>query len=174
MTLTCISIVSLRNEGFPTFRLCLTTGGHLCFLEKLRNSRSRRLFANSSWGNAARFMYAAVSDISYIAESVASWEKESGSVAKLGAFNFWFGYCAIYKKTLDVYIYIRQPLKTMLGPRRQAMAHFPTEYYEKGWPEGGVASCAAFRSLLLRKTGLKCCPQYKCRHLQCLINTQSL
>ena len=29
------------------------------------------------------FMYAAVSDISYIAESIASWEKESGSVAKL-------------------------------------------------------------------------------------------
>ena len=31
------------------------------------------------------FMYAAVSDISYIAENVASWEKESGSVAKLWA-----------------------------------------------------------------------------------------
>ena len=28
-------------------------------------------------------MYAAVSDINYIAESDASWEKESGSVAKL-------------------------------------------------------------------------------------------
>ena len=28
-------------------------------------------------------MYAAVSDISYIAEGVASWEKGSGSVAKL-------------------------------------------------------------------------------------------
>ena len=51
--LTGISIVSLWNEGFPTFCLCLTTGRHLGFTEKLRNSRSRRLFANSSWGNAA-------------------------------------------------------------------------------------------------------------------------
>ena len=40
-------------------------------------------------------MYAAVSDISYIAESFASWEKESGSVAKLCASNIRFGYCAI-------------------------------------------------------------------------------
>ena len=47
-----ISIVSSRNEGFPTFCLCLTTGRHLGFTEKLRNLRSRRLFANSSWGNA--------------------------------------------------------------------------------------------------------------------------
>ena len=50
---TGISIISLRNEGFPTFCLCLTTGRHLGFTENLRNSRSRRLFANSSWGNAA-------------------------------------------------------------------------------------------------------------------------
>ena len=28
-----ISIVSLRNEGFPTFCLCLTTGHHLGFTE---------------------------------------------------------------------------------------------------------------------------------------------
>ena len=48
-----ISIVSLRNEGFPTFCLYLTTGRHLGFTEKLRNLRSRRLLANSSWGNAA-------------------------------------------------------------------------------------------------------------------------
>ena len=34
-----------------------------------------------------QFMYAAVSDISYMAESVASWEKESGSVAKLWVSN---------------------------------------------------------------------------------------
>ena len=48
-----ISIVSLRNEGFPTFCLCLTTGRHLGFTKKLRtDSQSRRLFANSSWGNA--------------------------------------------------------------------------------------------------------------------------
>ena len=53
MTSTGISIVSLRNEGFPTFCLCLTTGRHLGFTEKLRNLRSRRMFANSSWGNAA-------------------------------------------------------------------------------------------------------------------------
>ena len=33
---TGISIVSLRNEGFPTFCLCLTTGRHLGFTEKLR------------------------------------------------------------------------------------------------------------------------------------------
>ena len=53
MTSTGISMVSLRNEGFPTFCLCLTTGHHLGFTEKLRNLRSRRMFANSSWGNAA-------------------------------------------------------------------------------------------------------------------------
>ena len=53
MTSTGISIVSLRNEDFPTFSLCLTTGRHLGFTEKLRNLRSRRMFANSSWGNAA-------------------------------------------------------------------------------------------------------------------------
>jgi len=40
-------------------------------------------------------MYAAVSDINYIAESDASWEKKSGSVAKLGGSNIRFGYCAI-------------------------------------------------------------------------------
>ena len=37
------------------------------------------------------FMYAAVRVINYIAESVASWEKESGSVAKLWASNIRFG-----------------------------------------------------------------------------------
>ena len=45
------------------------------------------------------FMYAAVRVISYIAESVASWEKESGSVVKLWASNIWFGYCAILTVT---------------------------------------------------------------------------
>ena len=39
------------------------------------------------------FMYAGVSDISYKAERVASLEKESGSVVKLG------GYCAILTET---------------------------------------------------------------------------
>ena len=53
VTSTGISIVCLWNEGFATFCLCLTTGRHLGFTENLRNSRSRRLFANSSWGNAA-------------------------------------------------------------------------------------------------------------------------
>ena len=53
VTSTGISIVSLRNEGFPTFCLCLTTGRHLGFTEKLRNLPSRRMFANSSWRNAA-------------------------------------------------------------------------------------------------------------------------
>ena len=48
-----ISIVSSRNEGFTTFCLCITTGRHLGFMEKLRKLRSRRMFANSSWGNAA-------------------------------------------------------------------------------------------------------------------------
>ena len=27
----------------------------------------------------------------------------------------------------------------MVGPRRQPMARFPTEYYANGWPEGGVS-----------------------------------
>ena len=53
MTSTSSSIVSLQNEGFPTFCLCLTAGCHLGFMEKLPNSRSRQLFTNSSWGNAA-------------------------------------------------------------------------------------------------------------------------
>ena len=52
VTLMGISIVSLRNEDFLMFCLCLTTGCHLGLTEKLQNSRSRRLFATSSWGNA--------------------------------------------------------------------------------------------------------------------------
>ena len=80
----------------------LNYGRHLGFTEKVRNSRSRWLFANSSWGNAAMafhyrrsFMYTAVSDISYIAESVASLEKESGSVAKPWTSNIQFVHCTI-------------------------------------------------------------------------------
>ena len=46
------------------------------------------------------FMYAAVSDINYIAGSDASWEKKSGSVAKLWASSIRFGYCAILTATL--------------------------------------------------------------------------
>ena len=34
VTLTSISIVSLRNEGFPPFCLCLTTGRHFGFTDK--------------------------------------------------------------------------------------------------------------------------------------------
>ena len=46
------------------------------------------------------FIYAAVRDISYIAESDASWEKESGSVVKLWASNIRkFGHCAILTVT---------------------------------------------------------------------------
>ena len=41
------------------------------------------------------FMYAALSVISYIADSVAFWQKESGSVTKLWSSNIRFGYCAI-------------------------------------------------------------------------------
>ena len=85
-----ISIVSLRNEGLLTFCLCLTTGHHLCFTEKLRNLMLRWPFRYRR-----SFMYATVADISYIAESVSFWEKESGSVAKLWASNIRFGYCAI-------------------------------------------------------------------------------
>ena len=63
------------------------------------------MFANS-WGNAAtafslssQFVYAAVRVINYTAESVASWEKVSGSVAKLWASNIRFGYCTILTVT---------------------------------------------------------------------------
>ena len=45
------------------------------------------------------FMYAAARVISYIAENIASWEKESGSVAKLWASNIRFGYCTILTVT---------------------------------------------------------------------------
>ena len=74
----------------------------------------------------------------------------------------------------DVKALRRQPLKTMLEPRRQAIAHFPTECYANGWPEGGMAICATCRSLLLRNSRLKSCSLYKCLHLQCLINTRPL
>ena len=101
MTSTGISIVSLRNKGFPTFSLCLTTWRHLGFMEKLRISRIRRLFANS-WGNAAmafllssQFHVCGCECYKLYSGSIVSWEKESGSVAKLGPSNIRFGYCAI-------------------------------------------------------------------------------
>ena len=37
-------------------------------------------------------MYVAVSDISYLAESVASWEKENALVAKMLALSIQLGY----------------------------------------------------------------------------------
>ena len=46
-----ISIVSLQNKGFLTFCLCLTTGHHLDFMEKLQNSGGKWLSPVSSWGN---------------------------------------------------------------------------------------------------------------------------
>ena len=101
-----ISIVSLRNEGFPPFCLCLTTG---CHLGLWRNCRIREAdgYSRTPPGAMLRrpfryrrsFMYAAVSDISYIAESFA-WEKESGSVARnCGPSNIWRDYCAILTVT---------------------------------------------------------------------------
>ena len=44
---------------------------------------------------AVSCMQATVCDINYIAESDASWKKESGSVTKLWASNIRFGYCTI-------------------------------------------------------------------------------
>ena len=98
-----ISIVSLRNEGFPTFCLCLAILG------------LRRNYGNCEADGCSRtppgtmlrwpfryrrsFMYAALRVINYIAESVASWEKESGSVVKLWASNIRFGYCAMLTET---------------------------------------------------------------------------
>ena len=89
-----ISIVSLRNEVSDVLRQCLIKRGAILILR--RNYGSRRLFARIPPGAMLRrpfryrhsFMYAAVSDISYIAESIASWEKESGSVAKLWFFQY--------------------------------------------------------------------------------------
>ena len=52
------------------------------------------------------FMYAAVRAISYIAESVPSWEKESGSVAKLWGSNIRFGYCEIFFPAAYIYYII--------------------------------------------------------------------
>jgi len=51
-----VLIVSLRNEGFPVFCLCLIMQRHLGFTEKSNvrkflNSCGRRLSMNSSWGN---------------------------------------------------------------------------------------------------------------------------
>ena len=68
----------------------LTYGAPSLFYGEITKFAKRTVVRETSWGNAVRpfryrhsFMYAVVSDKSYIAESVASWEKESGSVAKL-------------------------------------------------------------------------------------------
>ena len=83
-----------------------TTGRYLEFTEKLRNMRSRRSSRTSPGAMLRRpfryrcsCMYAAVRVIRYIAESVASWEKESGSVAKEWASKIRFGYCAMLTET---------------------------------------------------------------------------
>ena len=73
-----ISIVSLQNEGFPTFCLCLTMGRHLGFTEKLRNSGDRRLCTNSFWGNAATALSLSSLFHVYGFALHPSWEKESG------------------------------------------------------------------------------------------------
>ena len=101
-----VSIVSLRNEGFLAFCLCLTTGRHLGFTEKLQNCEADGC-SRTPPGTMLRwpfryrrsFMYVAVRVISYIVESIASWEKESDSVAKLWASNIRFGYCAVLTVT---------------------------------------------------------------------------
>ena len=64
------------------------------------------------------FMYAAVSDVSYIVESTVSWEKESGLVAKLCPSDIRFGYCAIMTVTQKT----RGTTSVCL--------HVPTFYYE--------------------------------------------
>ena len=74
--------------------------GHLGFMEKLLEADSCSgappgAILQRPFRYRRSFMYAAVSDISYIAESIASLEKESGSVSKLWASNIRFGYCAI-------------------------------------------------------------------------------
>ena len=56
------------------------------------------------------FMYVTVRVISYIAENDTSWEKESGSVAKLWASNIRFGYCTILTVTVKLWT-----LATKLG-----------------------------------------------------------
>ena len=101
-----ISIVSLRNEGFPTFCLCLTTGRHLglrrnygiCEADRCSRTPPEAMLRRP-FRYRRSFAYAAVSVISYIAEGIVSWEKESGSVAKLWASNIRFGYCAMLTVT---------------------------------------------------------------------------
>ena len=74
-------IVSLRNEGFDV--LHMSTACHFGFTEKLRKSRTPGAMLRRPFRYRRSFMYSTVSDMSYIAESGASWEVESGSVAKL-------------------------------------------------------------------------------------------
>ena len=75
-------------------------------LKEMSSERFNKVFIEEMEGKRLRpfhyrrsFMYAAVRIISYIAECDASWEKESGSVAKLWASNIRFGYCAILTVT---------------------------------------------------------------------------
>ena len=48
----------------------------------------------------------------------------------------------------DVKAFETAAIEDDAGTKRLAMPHFPKEYYANGWPEGGVAICATFRSLL--------------------------
>ena len=66
-------------------------------------------------------MYADVSDISYIAESVASWEKESDSVAKLWASNI-----RSYEKRRLVFLCVCEIPDTLLCVKRQLNAQEET------------------------------------------------
>ena len=86
----------MLNYGAPSwfYRENTESAKHTVVRELLLEQCCDGLFAIIS------FMYVDVSVTSYIAESVASWEKESGSVAKLRASNIGFiqfGYYAILK-----------------------------------------------------------------------------
>ena len=85
----CVFTCAVHVSMVSHWRSSLFTG-------KVRNSRTppgtmlRRPFRYSR-----SFMYSAVSDLGSITESIASLEKESGSVAKLWPSNIRVGYCKI-------------------------------------------------------------------------------
>ena len=86
----------------PAFCLWLTMARHLGFKKKFGLHEADGCSPTPPGAMLRRpfryyrsFMYAAVSDISYIVESVASWENKSGSVTKLSASSIRFGYCAL-------------------------------------------------------------------------------
>ena len=84
------------------FCLCLTTGPIFWFYGEITEFAKQTVVRKLLLGQCCDGLLAivavsctAVSDLSYIVESVASWEKESGSVAKLRASNVRFGYYTI-------------------------------------------------------------------------------